>query len=277
MIRDLSLTLRELLTQPGLPAELAAAQIVFDRPADTFNPGATAVDLFLYDIRENTELRNSEPIINRVNGQALIRPAPMRVSCTYLVTAWPTGVGEEVTLGEHRLLSQVLQVLSGYSTIPAEFLQGSLAGQEPPLPMMAARVDSLKNPPEFWSAMGNKLRASFMVTVTIGMDVFETITAPVVLTETRKTTALVTATATKTSYRFGGRVTTPQNEPVVDAIVTLVETGQETRTDESGRYRLGRLLAGDYTVQVADPTLGVRALSMTVPAAEGSNYDVQFE
>ena len=52
MIRDLSATLDVLLTQPGLPLELAAAQIIFDRPTEPFNPPQTSVDLFLYDIRK---------------------------------------------------------------------------------------------------------------------------------------------------------------------------------------------------------------------------------
>ena len=56
MIHDLSETLRAILTQPGLPPELGGAHIVFDRPADTFNPTQTTVDVFLYDLRENLEM-----------------------------------------------------------------------------------------------------------------------------------------------------------------------------------------------------------------------------
>jgi phage antirepressor YoqD-like protein len=59
MIRDLSQTLRAILTQPGLPAELAAAQIAFDRPTEQFNPSQTTVDLFLFDVQENKELRSN--------------------------------------------------------------------------------------------------------------------------------------------------------------------------------------------------------------------------
>ncbi len=182
MIRDISQTLKKILTQPGLPSELAAAQIVFDRPSETFNPQRTTIDLFLYDIRENVELRDNEPIITRSNGQATIRPPPLRVASSYLVTAWPVG-GQELPLQEHRLLSQVLQVLSHYPTIPASFLQGSLAGQEPPLPMVAMHPDALKNLSEFWTSLGNRLRPSLTVTVTIGMDVFMREVAPVVITE----------------------------------------------------------------------------------------------
>src|SRR5262249_10755481 len=94
MIRDLSETLRAILDDPALATsfpELAAAQIVFDRPAESFNPAQTTIDLFLYDIRENMELRSNEPRYERLNGQTRIHRAPMRVACSYLVTAWPVG------------------------------------------------------------------------------------------------------------------------------------------------------------------------------------------
>src|SRR5262245_20183766 len=135
MIRDLSETLRKVLTDVTVTApfpELAAATIVFDRPATGFNPTVPTIDLFLYDVRENLELRNNEPTIRRNGSQASITPPPRRIDCSYLVTAWPVGM-TELPLQEHRLLGQVLRVLAGFPTIPAGFLQGSLVGQEPPL------------------------------------------------------------------------------------------------------------------------------------------------
>ena len=74
MIRDLSLTLRSLLDDPALASsfpELAAAQVVFYRPDEQFSPAQTTVDLFLYDIRENLELRSSEPRLERHNAEAI--------------------------------------------------------------------------------------------------------------------------------------------------------------------------------------------------------------
>jgi hypothetical protein len=165
--------------------ELSDALIAFDRPVEAFNPGQTTVDLFLFDVRENLELRSNEPVHVRVDGGVVIREAPLRVACSYLVTAWPSG-GPDLPLQEHRLLSQALQVLSRHPKIPAPFLRGRLVGQEPPLPLVTARADGLKDPHEFWAAIGNKMRASIVVTATIGMDVFPSVTAPeVIATRTR--------------------------------------------------------------------------------------------
>src|SRR4051812_36920472 len=102
MIRDLSESLRKILTQPGLPSELAAAHVVFDRPADTFAPSQTTISLFLYDIREDVERRDNGPMITRNNGTILTKAPPFRVACSYLVTAWPVG-GSEPVLQEHEL------------------------------------------------------------------------------------------------------------------------------------------------------------------------------
>jgi hypothetical protein len=143
MIRDLSSTLQAVLSDPSLAApfpELHNALIAFDRPDDGFKPAQTTIDIFLFDVRENMELRSNEPRIERLNGQAVIHPGPMRLACTYLITAWPVG-GADLVLQEQRLLAQVLQVLSRYPKIPAAFLKGKLVRQEPQLPMMASHPE----------------------------------------------------------------------------------------------------------------------------------------
>ncbi|MCP3956379.1 MAG: DUF4255 domain-containing protein [bacterium] len=275
MIRDLSLTLRAILSQSGLPAELGAAQIAFDRPTDPFAPAQTTVDLFLYDIRENVVQRSNEPIVEHVSGEAIIRQPPLRVACSYLVTAWPSTTGEQQVLDEHRLLSQALAIFSRTPTIPSEFLQGSLAGQEPPLPLIAARADGLPNPPEFWSAVGNKLRPSLTVTATVAMDVFAPETAPIAITDTIRMAPAEATGPGPTSHRIGGRITDAQGEPVQEATVTLVERGLEAITDGDGRYRLGRIPAGTYTLRAqADSILS--EVTVNVPAPAGSDYDVQL-
>jgi len=120
MINDLSQVLRNILDDPALPEPLRSAQIEFDHPTETYAPtgGLRTINVFLYDVRENVELRNSEPIIERLNGQARITRAPLRVECSYLITAWPDGTGQAMFLQEHQLLSQVLQALPAGRSVP---------------------------------------------------------------------------------------------------------------------------------------------------------------
>ncbi|GJH28931.1 DUF4255 domain-containing protein [Caballeronia novacaledonica] len=156
MIEDVSETLRSLLQQPGLPDDLRNAQIVFDPPAGDFAPVRTTIDLFLFQLREDHDARVDEKI--------------MSLACTYLVTAWVVG-GNEPALGEHRLLSQVLQALMAYPFIPAPLLKGQLAKQNPLPHLLMMRRDASPNFSEFWSSLGCKPRPSLIVTVMIGVPI----------------------------------------------------------------------------------------------------------
>jgi hypothetical protein len=283
MIRDLSLTLRGMLTQPGLPTDLAAAQIAFDRPGETFTPGQTTVDLFLYDIRENLDLRNPEPTIERSNGHAVRRPPPMRVACTYLVTAWPVG-GAELPLQEHRLLGQILQVFARYPTIPASFLQDGLRGQQPPLPLVTSRTNGLKEPAEFWSALGGRLRPSLSVTVTIGLEVFAADEpVPLITTEEIRIGERVSSEqkrlpGAEARFRIGGRVLAADGAAALGADISLVEAGLSTTTDDDGRYTLGPVASGGHTLRAQSGTAEA-TMTITVPRPGGSppdGYDLQL-
>jgi hypothetical protein len=284
MIRDLSLTLQAILEDPALAAsfpELASAQIVFDRPIETFNPTQTTIDLFLYDVRENMELRSNEPKHERLNGTTRILPPPLRVACTYLVTAWPVG-GTEVALQEHRLLSQVLQAVSRFPKIPDSFLRGKLIGQDPSLPLITSQTDGLKEPAEFWTAIGNKLRPSITIIVTISMEVFDPVTVPIVITEETRLgerTApdeLEISTATEQDlFRISGVVTNAANQPIEGAAVTLAGTGFATRTTANGRYVLGMMPAGTYTLRIEAGT-AIKDVTVTIPATAGGNYNVRL-
>ena len=266
MIGDLSLTLRAILTQPGLPSELAAAQIAFDRPGESFNPGQTTLDLFLYDIRENLELRNPEPALERVNGQAVRRPPPLRVACTYLVTAWPVG-GAELPLQEHRLLGQTLQILARYPTIPASFLQDSLKGQQLPLPLITSRTDGLREPAEFWSALGGRLRPSLSVTVTIGLEVFAAETLPLVTKD-----RIEISIAQRPS--IAGRVLAADGAAADGAAVALVEAALSTTTGANGRYAFGPVAPGRYTLRARlGDAVGTRQVVLLSPPASPPGGD----
>ena len=138
-------------------------------------------DLDAADLRENLELRSNEQQVDFVHGQAVTHPAALRLNCSYLVTAWPVG-GVDLALQEQRLLAQVLRVLSRYPTIPDNFLQGAMVGQDPPLPMVTLHPDALKNLAEFWSSLGSKLKASLTLTVTISVPVYPDLTDFIVTT-----------------------------------------------------------------------------------------------
>lgn len=285
MIRDLSKTLKAMLDDdPTLPDPLQSALVVFDRPVEGFSPAQATIDLFLYDVRENMELRSNEPIIERNNGQATIHRPPLRVLCSYLVTAWPgAATGDEMALREHRLLSQALQVLARYPTIPANLLKNtSLEAQEPPLPMITAQTDGLKNPSEFWTALGNKLRPSISLSVTISMQPFAAETARMVQESeirigerTSPAEMKINPASLLDVFRIVGQVTGAAGTPVAGALVSIVETGLAAISDHDGRYTIGMLPAGSYTIRVESGQI-TQTANIIIPAPAGKNFNVKL-
>ena len=255
-IDDLSRTLKKVLQDPSFSAmfpELAAADLVFDRPLDTFAPPKSTIDIFLYDVRENLDLRLNEVTTVNVGGQVITHPAALRLACSFLVTAWPVG-GADLALQEHRLLTQVLVVLSHYPIIPNVFLVGSMIGQDPLLPMVALHPDALKNLAEFWSSLGSKLKASLTVTVTISVPIFSDIDGFAVTTENLGLTQ-GSPPATDTLLEAGGVVTNLASMPIAGALVDLLDaasvpvTGQQI-TDSDGQYVFTRIGGGTYQLRV---------------------------
>jgi len=190
MIDDLDRTLEELLERE-LPSELVdQITISFATPDDQFPPTSVtlpAIDMFLYDVRENRELRNNEWIMERSSdGTVTKRRSPVRVECSYLVTAWAAESSTTPALDEHRLLGEVMLVLLRHPTIPAVLLQGILQGQEPPLPAVTLQPGRLQSMGEFWQALGGKPKAALNYTVSIGAEIHRPVEAPVVTEKTLK-------------------------------------------------------------------------------------------
>ncbi len=279
MIDDLSQTLKAILRKPGIPEELARAEILFDHPSEKFNPQQPTIDLFLYDIREDPNLRSNEEIIERRNGRVFTHRAPMRVACSYLVTAWPAS-GPDVALQEQRLLGQVLQVFAALDVIPPEFLHGSLKGQSPSLPIVTALVDPEKNLSEFWTALGSQFRPSLTITVTFALEVAKVDNSAMVisaetLVEPRKSMADPKKQVGERDrfFRIGGRVLDAQKKPIEKARVLMVGTGLEKTTDTRGRFVLSGVEAGDFTLRVESGSK-TQEFKIHVPPRDKETYDL---
>ncbi len=175
MIHDLDKTLETLLTQALPPEMVAQVMISFATPDDQFPPAEVtlpAINFFLYDIRENLELRSTAWLIERQpdNRSVTKRRAPARVDCSYLITAWPGEGIPNPNLDEHRMLGEVMRALLRYATLPSAVLQGSLVDQEPELPTSILHPANLQSLGEFWQALGGKPRAVLNYSVTISVD-----------------------------------------------------------------------------------------------------------
>jgi hypothetical protein len=191
MLKDLDKTLKELLKRE-LPSDFVSSvgsdgefdesdnppqvEISFAPPDSQFSTHVKlpAIGLFLYDVRENLELRSSAWSVERQsNGTAVKQRPPARVDCSYLVTAWPQNPSDFET--EHLLLGEVMKVLLRYRKLPHSILQGSLKQQELPVGAVTLRPSLLNSLGEFWQAIGGKPKAMLNYTVTIAVSLEEAI------------------------------------------------------------------------------------------------------
>ncbi|WP_416978233.1 DUF4255 domain-containing protein [Streptomyces sp. T028] len=185
MFQDLDATLAALV-EAELP--LSGITVSFATPDDQFPPsGVTlpAVAFFLYDVRENHELRTNQwDNTRQESGMVTRKRAPARILCSYLITAWPNESAPNPAQDEHRLLGAVMKVLLRHREIPASYLRGELAEQPAPLPARINAESQLQGIGEFWQAMGGRPKAILHYSVTLSVDVFESTDVGPEVTET---------------------------------------------------------------------------------------------
>jgi len=188
MIQHLDATIQKLLQDKAeAGSKLKAAQISFDLPDADWRAAheELTVNCYLYDIRENHELRTHEPIVQRNgNTEAARRRAPVRIDCAYCITAWSAMSGGTVPEGavreEHELLGDVLKVLLKHPTIPEGCIPKDPPFAIPPYPTVIAAPDGVKNQPEFWGALDQQLKPSLNYVVTLALMLDERMDVAVV-------------------------------------------------------------------------------------------------
>ena len=184
MLNDLDTTLRELLLE-DLPQTQGDIAVVFEQPRSGWTAQKTmaerTVNLFLYDVKENMQLRRHdwERVEKKGNDPRTVqqkRPS-LRLDCFYMLTTWATDPQVE-----HWLLTACLQVLARYPTLPADRLRGTLCDQPYEIRTKLAAHDILTNPAEVWSALGNDMRPTVSYVVTVALDPWQPIAVPTVTT-----------------------------------------------------------------------------------------------
>ena len=259
---------------------------------------ANALNVFLRELRENTMLR-SNAVTRRIDeGFAIEMPAPRRIDCHYLITAWSPGAttpAVEPTLDEHALLYEALEVFMRDDVlVPAEVYAPDPVPAGTPeafasaeLPLKVAPHDGFMHCAEFWSTMGADYRwkPAFELVVTL----------PVVQTE-RTVGGIVTSRiieyrqngvpTSDVSVQIGGHVLNalaplPDGAPapvcaawvgLEDARGTLL---QETATNDAGQFTFAGLRRDIYTLHARATGHDDVTGSFAVPSPDGT-YDLLF-
>lgn len=263
-----------------------------------------ALNVYLFEMRENRKLRTNERTREIENGVATDTPAPQRVDCHYLITAWsPATVTSAVepTLDEHQLLYDVTAVLVNHeSLVPRQvYAPNLLPTGFPPLiadaelPTSILPVEGFPKYAEFWGTMGatHPWKPAVYLVVTLPVALQTEIAGPMVTTriteyrpsgqtETAEVWVQIGGTVNQTVINPAGE---PVDVPVVDAWVQLESSTnaalQLNKTNEQGRFTFAKLRAENwpsrFRLRSGAVGLGEITRDIEVPSPTGE-YDLKF-
>jgi hypothetical protein len=169
MIHEVDETLRSIVKRDVING--SDIEVVFDAPTKDWasRRNTPTIDIYLYDIREDTKRRQAGTIDLKDEAGRIIgrRTTPRVFKLSYLITAWTQRAEDE-----HRLLSAMLACFLRNDRVPVDWLAGSLQENAWPLDVTIALP-----PPEdralsdVWSALGGELKPSLDLVVTTPIDV----------------------------------------------------------------------------------------------------------
>ncbi len=244
MLAELDETIRQLLVKEGglAPTDV---DVSFEIPTREWSTGISkpTINCYLFDIRENRELRQSGMTVQQFGSREAMRARePMRVALTYLVTAWTRQVEDE-----HRLLFHALSILMRFPEVPDALRQGALAQHTLPIRTTVAQPDGvLKSPGEFWTALENTLKPSISYVVNLALDHDKMPAGPPVFSQAVRFRAPLDGL--DEMFRFGGVVRNKKGEPVANAEVRIDGHRGPVLSDAAGRFRLRVPKPGTYTL-----------------------------
>jgi hypothetical protein len=169
MIHDIDQLLERLVKKDALNG--SSVELVFEAPTKDWvaRRSGPAVDLYLYDIREDLERRVPawEDLKDATGETKDRRLPPRRYRLAYLVTAWTQRPEDE-----HRLLSALLACFIRNAMLKPEELDGGIAEADLPVYIDVAQPPSQdRSLADVWSALGGELKPSLDVVVTAPMVV----------------------------------------------------------------------------------------------------------
>jgi uncharacterized protein DUF4255 len=257
MLADLDESLRGLLKGELERHGFEGIEIAFDAPTREWSGqlSSPAVNLFLYDLRESEEDRQSGWTRRRVGDEFIESPPPMVMEVSYAITAWAQAVEDE-----HRLLSQVLSLLYAFPVLPQEMLNGRLRNGSQPLSIKAKVGQAKGDKADFWTAVGGQYKASLDYVVRLSVEAGSRRQIPQVRTQTIRTRMIdAPASAVVEMHRAGGTIADADGRPLGNVWVTLPESGRWAATGADGRFIFDRINPGRH-----------KLLARTADGREGS-------
>ena len=273
MITDLDETIKKILIEKG-KLDSGEVDISFETPDREWSASISkpTVNLYLYDIRENHELRGLEWTVSTdQNGIATRKKNPNRIDVSYLITIWTNDIDDE-----HRLLWHVMLTLFRYPELPQDMLQGQLVGQPRPIRTFVAQPDGLlNNPADLWTALDNELKAAINFVITLPLETDVEFTAPVVRTKIIKFKP-PDAADIEQLVQVSGMVheAGKPDQGIAGARVVARELRMTAETNDQGFYSFKNIEEGQHTFEILVSGKKVSEALVTVPS---TSYDLEVK
>jgi hypothetical protein len=275
MIDELDEGLRRLLIRE-LPIRDGEVEISFHQPSREWSGrlGRPTLNLFLYDVRENTKLRFDQfyKEMERKEGKVTQVRKPLRYDLYYMLTAWAKDPEDE-----HRILGRAVVALSRSAYLPEEFVPESAKSASPPLPPVSIQVaqhEVLERPSDIWNVMDNLMRPAVPCVITMAINPFAPFAVPMPRSvEFRMGDVDMTDIADQTDKFFAVRGKLHSRAPLQQVRLRVVEKAQEVPLEASGDFAIHNLRAGNYTLEVLAEGRAPSRHALTVPSP---SYDVEL-
>ncbi len=270
VLTDLQGALKRVIYERGLidPADVA---IAYEAPIKSWVAARTGptIDLFLYDVRENTDLRKGGLETTKVNGRGQVRMPPRRFDLCYLVSVLSTEVHDE-----HLVLWRLLLTLLKNPILPIELLSESLRKADVPITIKLEPPDGAPKPLEVWSAFELPPRPSLCMVVTVPADLEIAFDAPLVLTRTARYRHVHDQLAgVEQRHHIGGVVRGRGGAPVAGATVARAGSTDLAITNAEGAFTITDIPDGSVTLSVTHESRS-RTVTFALPS---ESYQIVLE
>lgn len=273
LINNVDAALKDLLMN-GEPLSGQNVSVVFLRPTEDWlnrnNVTLPALNLYLYDIRENIKLRTSLDVARQylpdAQGDKARASRIFRIDLCYLLTAWASSWDEE-----HFLLSAALEVLLKNLLLPnprwpAENLPELLQNLPLPVQLEVAQGETISDIIDLWNLLKSETHTAIRLKATLAVETFEEEKVELVTTtqikfqqelaELRGENAPGIDTVDLVPVRGRFRIVKnkdPKNTLAIEMSklkMILKESGKEVKIREDGQFVIPRLKTGKYTLEI---------------------------
>lgn len=264
VLADLDAALRKMLAEALASHGFNGVEVAFEAPDRDWAAGISkpTLNLFLYDLREAKNAPAGDWVEHRDGNGARVERPPLRIDCSYSITAWTTRVQDE-----HRMLSQTLAVLLAHERLPATAMENGLSAHEEPITTRIGRP-KVEGAAEFWTALGGQFKLSLDYVVTLAIDPGITLhRGPQIRTQRVKVSDLSVPGKSTELVRAGGEVRDADGDPVDGAWIVLPDAKGFATSGPDGRFTFPHVPPGSHRCDCRGPDGASASGTLEVPGA----------